>query len=204
MARKQPGSASSLSPPKTGREVQAGRKYQQTHGRSDSHRRSRWRHSRQSRVARCSGRDAIRSVQARKPSARHSADRVGPLSARHEVEEYPHRTADVGAGTPVFFLAPRGSPPNTTFPAGSTARHFRQRAGSEPTTAPISNASAIRTPRPAPRTMAACPCSSPATPGICARQSRNGPNSASRKPASRAEDGQPPSISKMTCQVTLT
>ena len=70
----------------------------------------------------------------------------------------------------------------------STARPFRRRAGSTPTTRPSSNASATATPRPAPRTMTASRSSSPATPGICARRSRNGPRSASRKPASRVDE----------------
>ena len=80
-----------------------------------------------------------------------------------------------------------GSPPNTTCRPASTAPPIRRRAGSMPTRRPSSNASASRTRRPAPRTMTASPSSSPATPGTCARQSRNGPGSASRKPASRAE-----------------
>ena len=40
---------------------------------------------------------------------------------------------------------------------------------------------------PAPRTMTACRCSSRATPGICARRSRNGQSSGSTKPASSAD-----------------
>ena len=40
----------------------------------------------------------------------------------------------------------RGSPPSTTSPPASTARPFRRRAGSKPTTRPSSNASASRTP----------------------------------------------------------
>jgi hypothetical protein len=84
-------------------------------------------------------------------------------------------------------MGPRGSPPNTTCPPASMVRPFRRRAGSTPTTGPSSIASATGTPRPAPRTMTGCRSFSPATPGICARRSRYGRISVSRRRWSGAE-----------------
>ena len=55
---------------------------------------------------------------------------------------------------------------------------------------PSSNASA-QEPLGQPRTMTACPCSSPATPTVCTRQRGMARTSDSRKPESRTETGRP-------------
>ena len=82
----------------------------------------------------------------------------------------------------------RGCRPNTASPPGSTARPYEAARWLDGDRAELDrfrdrNGSAW------PRTMTACRCSSPATPGICAPRPRNGPRSASPRPASSIDLG---------------